>query len=79
MTLERIAVSGYRSLQNVVLPLGTLTLVCGSNRAGKSNLYRSLRLLSAAARGDRRRLPRLPGQTALDRAAWRWPAGGGPP
>jgi predicted ATPase len=52
MTLERIAVSGYRSLQNVVLPLGNLTLVCGANGAGKSNLYRSLRLLSAAARGD---------------------------
>ncbi len=43
MTLQRLAVSGYRSLQNVVLPLDRLTLVTGTNGSGKSNLYRALR------------------------------------
>jgi predicted ATPase len=45
-------VAGYRSLQQLTLPLGGLTLVCGANGCGKSNLYRSLGLIAAAARGD---------------------------
>ncbi|MEI6616727.1 MAG: hypothetical protein WCL59_09145, partial [Cyanobium sp. ELA507] len=50
--LTHLAVAGYRSLQQLTLPLGGLTLVCGSNGCGKSNLYRSLGLIAAAARGD---------------------------
>jgi predicted ATPase len=34
------------------MPLGGLTLVCGANGCGKTNLYRSLGLIAAAARGD---------------------------
>jgi predicted ATPase len=52
MTIRQLAVSGYRSLQNVVLPLDRLTLVTGANGSGKSNLYRALRLIVAAARGE---------------------------
>lgn len=52
MTIHQLAVSGYRSLQNVVLPLDRLTLVTGANGSGKSNLYRALRLIVAAARGE---------------------------
>jgi predicted ATPase len=52
MTIRHLAVNGYRSLQNVVLPLDQLTLVTGSNGSGKSNLYRALRLIVAAARGE---------------------------
>ena len=51
-SLTHLAVAGYRSLQQLSLPLGGLTLVCGANGCGKSNLYRSLGLISAAARGD---------------------------
>ena len=57
-SLTHLAVAGYRSLQQLTLPLGVsplgggLTLVCGANGCGKSNLYRSLGLISAAARGD---------------------------
>jgi hypothetical protein len=51
-TLTHLAVAGYRSLQQLTLPLGGLTLVCGANGCGKSNLYRSLGLVAAAARGD---------------------------
>ncbi|MFM1901648.1 MAG: hypothetical protein RLZZ216_2224 [Cyanobacteriota bacterium] len=50
--LTHLAVAGYRSLQQLTLPLGCLTLVCGANGAGKSNLYRSLGLIAATARGD---------------------------
>jgi predicted ATPase len=51
-SLSHLAVAGYRSLQQLTLPLGGLTLVCGANGSGKSNLYRSLGLIAAAARGD---------------------------
>jgi len=50
--LTHLAVAGYRSLQQLILPLGGLTLVCGANGCGKSNLYRALGLVAAAARGD---------------------------
>lgn len=50
--LQTLAVAGYRSLRDVVVPLGALTVVTGPNGSGKSNLYRALRLLAAAARGE---------------------------
>jgi predicted ATPase len=49
--LHTVAIAGYRSLRDIVLPLGALTVVTGANGSGKSNLYRGLRLLSHAARG----------------------------
>jgi predicted ATPase len=48
--LTTLAVEGYRSLRDVVLPLGPLTAVTGPNGSGKSNLYRALRLLAEASR-----------------------------
>src|SRR2546421_9392081 len=47
--IETLAISGYRSLREVVLPMTHLTLVTGANGSGKSSLYRALRLLSDAA------------------------------
>ena len=41
--------SGYRSLRDLVLPMGELNLVTGANGTGKSSLYRALRLLGDAA------------------------------
>lgn len=49
--LQALAVSGYRSLRDLVVPLGRLTAVTGPNGAGKSNLYRALRLLADTAQG----------------------------
>jgi predicted ATPase len=47
--IETLAISGYRSLRELVLPLGRLTVVTGANGSGKSSLYRALRLLGDAA------------------------------
>lgn len=50
--LTALAVAGYRSLVDVVLPLSPLTVITGANGTGKSNLYRALRLLAAAGHGQ---------------------------
>lgn len=47
--ISKVAISGYRSLRDVVLPLGQLTIVTGENGTGKSSIYKSLRLLADIA------------------------------
>ncbi len=49
--LTTLAVAGYRSLRDVVVPLAPLTVVTGPNGAGKSNLYNAIRLLAQVGRG----------------------------
>jgi predicted ATPase len=49
--LTSLAVNNYRSLLDLVVPLGSLNVVTGENGSGKSNLYRALRLLAETARG----------------------------
>jgi predicted ATPase len=49
--IHTLAISGYRSLRNLFLPLGRLNVVTGANGSGKSSLYRALRLLGDAALG----------------------------
>jgi len=49
--LNTLAVSNYRSLRELLVPLGELTLITGPNGSGKSNVYRALRLLAETARG----------------------------
>jgi predicted ATPase len=49
--LTTLAVANYRSLRDLIVPLGRLNVVTGPNGSGKSNLYRALRLLAATARG----------------------------
>jgi predicted ATPase len=70
--LTHLAVAGYRSLQQLTLPLGGLTLVCGANGCGKSNLYRSLGLIAAAARGDL--VAALAAEGGLPAVFWAGPA-----
>jgi predicted ATPase len=48
--IATLAVENYRSLRSLVVPLAQLTVVTGANGAGKSSLYRALRLLADAAR-----------------------------
>lgn len=50
--LQTVAVRGYRSLRELVLPLSGLTVVTGANGTGKSSVYRSLRLLADCARNE---------------------------
>jgi predicted ATPase len=47
--LRTVAVEGYRSLRELVLPLGQLSVITGANGSGKSSVYRSLRLLADVA------------------------------
>ncbi|TWT67506.1 AAA family ATPase [Allorhodopirellula solitaria] len=49
--IDRIAISGYRSIRSIILQLGQLNVVTGANGSGKSNLYRALRLIADAAEG----------------------------
>jgi len=69
--ITRLAVAGYRSLRDVVLELGQLTLITGGNGSGKSSLYRSLRLLSEAAQG--RLIATLAGEGGLSSTMWAGP------
>ncbi|MEA3083515.1 MAG: hypothetical protein QOC89_1212, partial [Paraburkholderia sp.] len=43
---------GYRSLQRINLPVDQLNVFAGANGVGKTNLYRALELLQAAATGE---------------------------
>ena len=47
--INTVAIAGYRSLRDIVLPLGQLTVVTGANGVGKSSIYRALRLLADIA------------------------------
>ncbi|SDQ55586.1 Predicted ATPase [Paraburkholderia fungorum] len=49
--LSTLAVAGYRSLRELIVPLGRLNVITGANGSGKSSVYRSLRLLAETARG----------------------------
>jgi predicted ATPase len=48
--LQTLAISNYRSILDLVVPLGRLNVITGANGSGKSNLYRALRLLAETAR-----------------------------
>ena len=50
--LQTVAIRGYRSLREVVVPLRRLTVITGANGTGKSSLYRALRLLADCGRGE---------------------------
>ena len=47
--ITRIAVRNFRSLRNVQLDLGSLTVLIGPNGSGKSNVLDALRLIDAFA------------------------------
>jgi len=49
--LTTLAISNYRSLRNLVVPIKQLNVVTGANGSGKSSLYRALRLLADTAQG----------------------------
>jgi predicted ATPase len=69
--IDRLAVSGYRSLRDVTIPLYPLTIITGGNGSGKSSLYRSLRLLADIAHG--RLGVSLAAEGGIDSVLWAGP------
>jgi predicted ATPase len=49
LMIHTVAIQGYRSLRDLSLPLGQLSVITRANGSGKSSVYRSLRLLADAA------------------------------
>ena len=70
--LRTLAVANYRTLRDLVLPLGQLNVVTGPNGSGKSNLYRGLRLLAQTALGTA--IESLAVEGGLESVLWAGPA-----
>jgi predicted ATPase len=51
VSLTEVEITGFRSIRTIRFPLRRLTVLVGANGVGKTNLYRSLELLHAAAKG----------------------------
>jgi predicted ATPase len=66
-----LAISNYRSLRDVVIPLRQLNVLTGPNGSGKSNVYRALRLLAETAQG--RLIPSLAREGGLQSTLWAGP------
>ena len=69
--LSTLAIAGYRSLRELVIPLLRLNVVTGPNGSGKSNLYRALRLLAETAQG--RVITSLAREGGLQSTLWAGP------
>lgn len=69
--ITRLCIAGYRSLRDVRLEIGPLTVVTGANGSGKSSLYRALRLLADVAQG--RIIQSLAIEGGLQSALWAGP------
>ena len=51
MNIQRLEISGFRSLEHVIWEPGPLNVLIGVNGSGKSNLLRALQMLKHAADG----------------------------
>ncbi len=69
--LNVVAIAGYRSLRNIVVPLRGLNLITGANGSGKSNFYRALRLLGDIAQD--RVIPSIAQEGGLGSTLWAGP------
>ena len=69
--LTTLAISNYRSLRNLIVPLGRLNLITGPNGSGKSSVYRALRLLAETAQGGV--IPSLAREGGLQSTLWAGP------
>jgi predicted ATPase len=69
--LAAVAISNYRSLRKLVVPLKGLNVITGANGSGKSSFYRALRLLADTAQG--RVVPSLAREGGLQSTLWAGP------
>lgn len=69
--LTTLAISNYRSLRNLIVPLSRVNVVTGPNGSGKSSLYRALRLLAETAQGGV--IPSLAREGGLQSTLWAGP------
>jgi predicted ATPase len=68
LVVREIRASSYRSLRSIRFPTGRLTVFVGPNGVGKTNLYRVLQLLQAAAGGTLSR--ELAAEGGMQSALW---------
>lgn len=66
--IGEVAAAAYRSLRSIRFPLRPLSVFVGANGTGKTNLYRSLQLVQAAASGTLSRM--LAAEGGMDSALW---------
>lgn len=52
MSIRTLSIQGYRSIQNIRLPMDDINVIVGTNGCGKSNLYQAVRLLAKAVNGE---------------------------
>ena len=70
--LTTLAIAGYRSIRQLAIDLGPLTVITGANGSGKSSLYRALKLLADVAQG--RLIASVAMEGGLDSTLWAGPA-----
>src|SRR5712675_2962646 len=68
MRIQEVSAAGYRSLHGIRFPVGALTVFVGADGVGKTNLYRALQLLQAAAAGTLAR--ELASEGGMQSALW---------
>lgn len=71
--LTTLAIANYRSLLDLKLSLGQLTVIVGQNGSGKSNLYKALRLLADTSRGESNVINALAMEGGLPSTFWAGP------
>jgi predicted ATPase len=77
MGLTDIHITGYRSVRSIHFPVRQLSVLVGANGVGKTNLYRALELVRAAATGELSLL--LAREGGLGSAMWAGPRKAGEP
>jgi predicted ATPase len=76
MVISQIEVQGYRSVRDVWFKLRRVNVLVGPNGCGKSNLYRGIYLIAAAANGQFART--LAEEGGMPSVLWAGPRGKGP-
>ena len=68
LQVSEIAAAGYRTLRSIRFPVRQLSVFVGANGVGKTNLYRALQLIQAAAAGTLSR--ELAAEGGMESALW---------